>query len=78
MVPKNRTTSSSLATTTTTTTPGTNAQLKALIDQGISDALAAHDVDRSMNGDDNHNSETGSKRQAPLARECTYPDFMKC
>ncbi|GKG44871.1 hypothetical protein Tco_0486309, partial [Tanacetum coccineum] len=39
-------------TTTTTTTPVTNAQLKALIDQGIVDALAARDADKSMNGDD--------------------------
>ncbi|GJX17937.1 reverse transcriptase domain-containing protein [Tanacetum coccineum] len=34
-------------------------QLKALINQGIADALAAHDADRSMNGDDSHNSGTG-------------------
>ncbi|GJY32877.1 reverse transcriptase domain-containing protein [Tanacetum coccineum] len=51
---------------------------KALIDQGVADALAARDVDRSMNGDDSHNSGTGVRRQAPLARECTYPDFIKC
>ncbi|GKC09589.1 hypothetical protein Tco_1001199 [Tanacetum coccineum] len=78
MAPKKRTTRASLATTTTTTTSVTNAQLKALIDQGIADALAAHDVDRSMNGDDSHNLGMGVRRQAPLARECTYPDFMKC
>ncbi|GKA71449.1 reverse transcriptase domain-containing protein [Tanacetum coccineum] len=78
MAPKKRTTRASPATTTTTTTPVTNAQLKALIDQGIADALAARDADISMNGDDNHNSGTGVRRQAPLARECTYPYFMKC
>ncbi|GJZ70473.1 hypothetical protein Tco_0634023 [Tanacetum coccineum] len=78
MAPKKRTTRASPATTTTTTTPVTNARLKALTDQGIADALAAHDTDRSMNGDDNHSSGTGVRRQAPLARECTYPDFMKC
>ncbi|GJY70710.1 hypothetical protein Tco_0474413 [Tanacetum coccineum] len=72
------TTRASPATTTTTTKPVTNAQLKALIDQGVADALAARDADRSMNGDDNYNSGTGVRRQAPLARECTYPDFMKC
>ncbi|GKA14208.1 hypothetical protein Tco_0693854 [Tanacetum coccineum] len=77
MAPKKRTTKASPATTTTTPTPITNAQLKALIDQGIADALAVRDADRSMNGDDNHNSGTGIRRQAPLARECTYPDFMK-
>nr|GFA33867.1 hypothetical protein [Tanacetum cinerariifolium] len=31
-----------------------------------------------MNGDDSHISGTCIRRQAPLARECTYPDFMKC
>ncbi|GKB92375.1 reverse transcriptase domain-containing protein [Tanacetum coccineum] len=45
---------------------------------GVADALAARDADRSMNGDDSHNSGTGVRRQAPLAHECTYPDFMKC
>ncbi|GKC37223.1 putative reverse transcriptase domain-containing protein [Tanacetum coccineum] len=76
MAPK-KATRSTLATTTTTTFV-TNAQLKALIDQGVADALAARDADRSMNGDDSHNSRTGVRRQAPPARECTYPDFMKC
>ncbi|GJV71748.1 putative reverse transcriptase domain-containing protein [Tanacetum coccineum] len=76
MAPK-RTTRSTPATTTTTTTPVTDAQLKALIDQGVVDALEAHDADRSRNGEDSHDSGTGVRRQAPLARECTYPDFMK-
>ncbi|GKA48386.1 hypothetical protein Tco_0741344 [Tanacetum coccineum] len=79
MAPKKRTTRTSPATTTTTTTTTvTNAQFKALIDQGVADALAVRDADRSMNGDDSYNSGTGVRRQAPLARECTYPDFMKC
>ncbi|GKA39906.1 hypothetical protein Tco_0732499 [Tanacetum coccineum] len=78
MAPKKRTTRASPATTTTTTTPITNAQLKELIDQGVADALAACDADRSRNGEDSHDSGTGVRRQAPLARECTYPDFMKC
>ncbi|GJX02820.1 hypothetical protein Tco_0188736 [Tanacetum coccineum] len=77
MAPKKRTTRASPATTTTTTLV-TNAQLKALIDQGIAYALAAHDADRSMNGDDNHNSGTGVRRNERATRECTYPDFMKC
>ncbi|GJW06752.1 putative reverse transcriptase domain-containing protein [Tanacetum coccineum] len=68
----------STSATTTTTTSITNAQLKALIDQGVVDALAARDADRSINGDDNHNSGTCVRRQAPPARECTYPDFIKC
>nr|GEX60257.1 putative reverse transcriptase domain-containing protein [Tanacetum cinerariifolium] len=39
------------ATTTTTTTFVTDAQLEALIDQGVAKALAAHDADRNTNGD---------------------------
>ncbi|GJT77241.1 putative reverse transcriptase domain-containing protein [Tanacetum coccineum] len=77
MEPK-RTTRSTPATTTTTTTPMTDAQLKELIDQGVADALAARDANGSRNGEDNHDSGTGVRRQAPPARECTYPDFMKC
>ncbi|GKA10133.1 putative reverse transcriptase domain-containing protein [Tanacetum coccineum] len=67
MAPK-RTTRSTPA-TTTTTPPVTNAQLKALIDQGVDDALAARDADRSRNGDDSHNSGTGSRRTERTARE---------
>nr|GEW60915.1 putative reverse transcriptase domain-containing protein [Tanacetum cinerariifolium] len=65
-------------TTTNTTTHVTNAQLKALIDQGAVDALAACDADRVRNGKDNYDSRTGVRRQAPPARECTHQDFMKC
>nr|GEV89663.1 hypothetical protein [Tanacetum cinerariifolium] len=61
----------------TTTTLVINAQLKALISQGVADVLVARDTDRSQNGKDNHDSRTGVRRQAPFARECTYPDFMK-
>ncbi|GKA92589.1 putative reverse transcriptase domain-containing protein [Tanacetum coccineum] len=52
MAPK-RTTRSTPATTTNpaTTTSVTNAQLKAMIDQGVTDALAARDADRNTNGD---------------------------
>ncbi|GKE19578.1 hypothetical protein Tco_1427155 [Tanacetum coccineum] len=77
MAPKKRTTRASPATKTTTTFV-TNAQLKALIDKGVADALAAHDADRSMNGDDSHNSGTGVRRNERANHECTYPDFMKC
>ncbi|GKB69736.1 putative reverse transcriptase domain-containing protein [Tanacetum coccineum] len=77
MAPK-RTTRSTPATTTTPTTSVTDEQLKRLIDQGVADALAARDADRSRNGEDNHDSGTGVRRQAPLTRECTYPHFMKC
>nr|GEW67567.1 hypothetical protein [Tanacetum cinerariifolium] len=73
-----RTTRSSSATTTTTTTSVTDAQLKALNDQGVANALAIRDADRNRNGEDSHDSGMGGRRQAPPARECTYQDFMKC
>ncbi|GJZ70131.1 putative reverse transcriptase domain-containing protein [Tanacetum coccineum] len=73
MAPKRRAT-----TTITTTTPITDAQLKTLIAQGVADVLAERDATRSKNGKDSHDSGTSVRRQAPLARECTYPDFMKC
>ncbi|GJS53705.1 hypothetical protein Tco_0627067 [Tanacetum coccineum] len=66
------------ATTTPTITSVTDEQLNTLIAQGVIDVLAEHDATRSRNGKDNHDSGTGVRRQAPLARECTYPDFMKC
>ncbi|GJZ85048.1 reverse transcriptase domain-containing protein [Tanacetum coccineum] len=78
MAPKKRTTRASPATTTTTTTPMTNDQLKTLIGQGVADLLAERDATRSKNSKDNHDSRTSVRRQAPLARECTYLDFMKC
>nr|GEX21944.1 reverse transcriptase domain-containing protein [Tanacetum cinerariifolium] len=56
------TTKSSPATTTTTITPVTDAQLKVLIGQGITDALAARDADRSRKGEDNHDYETRVRR----------------
>ncbi|GKC90731.1 reverse transcriptase domain-containing protein [Tanacetum coccineum] len=77
MAPK-RATRSTPAITTPTTTSVTNAQLKAMIDQGVTAALAARDADRSMNGDDSHNSGMGVRRTERVARECTYQDFMKC
>nr|GEY39246.1 reverse transcriptase domain-containing protein [Tanacetum cinerariifolium] len=78
MALKRTTRSTPATTTTTTTTHVTNAQLKALIDQGIVDALAARDADRSRNGEQNHEFRTGVRRQAPSTHECTYQDFMKC
>ncbi|GKE19705.1 putative reverse transcriptase domain-containing protein, partial [Tanacetum coccineum] len=61
MAPKRTTRSTPVATTITTTTV-TNAQLKAMIDQGVIAALAARDADRSMNGDEIHNSGMGVRR----------------
>ncbi|GKA52992.1 putative reverse transcriptase domain-containing protein [Tanacetum coccineum] len=68
MAPK-RATKSTPATETTTITSVNNAQLKALIDQGVAAALVARDADRSMNGDDIYNSRTGVKRTERVARE---------
>nr|GFB45495.1 hypothetical protein [Tanacetum cinerariifolium] len=45
-----------------------------MIDQGVTAALAARDANR--NGDDSHTSRSG--RPVQVARECTYPDFLKC
>nr|GEW79665.1 putative reverse transcriptase domain-containing protein [Tanacetum cinerariifolium] len=76
MAPKQTTGSTSVITTPTpgTTTSVTNAQLQAMIDQGVTTALAARDANR--NGDDSHTS--GTDRPVQFARECTYPDFLKC
>ncbi|GJU19212.1 hypothetical protein Tco_1152554 [Tanacetum coccineum] len=49
MAPK-RTTRSTPATTTTLTTSVTDEKLKRLVDQGVADALAARDADKSRNG----------------------------
>nr|GEY76872.1 reverse transcriptase domain-containing protein [Tanacetum cinerariifolium] len=63
-------------TPSTTTTTVTSAQLQAMIDQGVNDALAARDANRT--GDDSHTSGTGVRRTERVTRECTYQDFMKC
>ncbi|GJV63739.1 putative reverse transcriptase domain-containing protein [Tanacetum coccineum] len=34
--------------------------------------------DATRNGDDSHTSGTGVRRPVQVARECTYPDFLKC
>ncbi|GKB33985.1 reverse transcriptase domain-containing protein [Tanacetum coccineum] len=80
MAPKRATRSTPVTTTpaptATTTTSVTNAQLQAMIDQGVTAALAARDANR--NGDDSHTSGTGGRRTERVVRECTYQDFMKC
>nr|GFA30339.1 putative reverse transcriptase domain-containing protein [Tanacetum cinerariifolium] len=73
MAPK-RTTRANPANTTSVT----DAQLEALIEQGVARALAARDADRNTNGDDNHNLGTCARRTERVTHECTYPDFMKC
>ncbi|GKF34735.1 hypothetical protein Tco_0107935 [Tanacetum coccineum] len=77
MEPKRRTTRP--VTDTHTTTSVTNAQIQAMINEGVTAvtaALAARDATR--NGDDSHTSGTGARRLVQVARECTYPDFLKC
>ncbi|GJT47931.1 reverse transcriptase domain-containing protein [Tanacetum coccineum] len=62
MAPKRRTTrlnpKTTPAATTATTTTVTNAQLQAMINQGVTAALAARDA--NMNGVDSHNSGTSN------------------
>ncbi|GKD23241.1 hypothetical protein Tco_1224944 [Tanacetum coccineum] len=76
MAPKRTTRARPAPETITTTTSVTNAQLQAMIDQGITTALAARDATR--NGDNSHTSGTGVRRTARVARQCTYQDFIKC
>ncbi|GJR81527.1 putative reverse transcriptase domain-containing protein [Tanacetum coccineum] len=75
MAPK-RATRSNIAPETTNTTSVTNAQLQAMIDQGVTAILAARDTNTS--GVDSHNSGTSARRNERATRKCTYPDFMKC
>nr|GEV65111.1 putative reverse transcriptase domain-containing protein [Tanacetum cinerariifolium] len=60
MAPK-QTTRATADQETTNTTSVINAQLQAMIDQGVTTALAAHAALRSTNGDDSHHSGTGVK-----------------
>nr|GEX03569.1 hypothetical protein [Tanacetum cinerariifolium] len=75
MAPK-RTTRSTADQETINTTSVTNAQLQAMIDQGVTTALATRDALRSTNGDDSHNSGTGVRRTERATCECTYTDFL--
>ncbi|GJV70219.1 putative reverse transcriptase domain-containing protein [Tanacetum coccineum] len=64
---------------TTTTALMTNAAIKELIAQGVADALAEIEANRtSRNGDDSHDSGTGSRRIELATHECTYSYFLKC
>ncbi|GJV23232.1 putative reverse transcriptase domain-containing protein [Tanacetum coccineum] len=82
MIPKRRTTRLNPGATPTpitdthTTTSITNAQIQAMINEGVTAALAARDATR--NCDDSHTSGTGARRPVQVARECTYPNFLKC
>nr|GFC56705.1 reverse transcriptase domain-containing protein [Tanacetum cinerariifolium] len=54
-----------VTTPSTTTTSITNAQLQAMINEGVNAALAARDATR--NGDDSHTSGTGARRPVQTA-----------
>ncbi|GKF02518.1 hypothetical protein Tco_0029441 [Tanacetum coccineum] len=58
-----------LVTDTHTTTSITNAQIQAMINEGVTAALAARDATRK--GDDSHTSGTGVRRPVQVAHECT-------
>ncbi|GJT32798.1 reverse transcriptase domain-containing protein [Tanacetum coccineum] len=80
MAPKRRTMrlnpETTLAATAATTTTVTNAQLQAMINQGVIAILAARDA--NMNGVDSYNLKTGARINERATYKCTYPDFMKC
>nr|GEZ97229.1 hypothetical protein [Tanacetum cinerariifolium] len=71
MAPK-RTTRSTADQETINATSVTNAQLQAMIDQGVTATSAARDALRSTNGDDSHNSETGALKELPV-----FPNGVK-
>ncbi|GKF48669.1 reverse transcriptase domain-containing protein [Tanacetum coccineum] len=74
MAPKRKTTrlnpdaTPTPVTDTHTTTSVTNAQIQAMINEGVTAALAARDATR--NSDDSHTSETGARRPVKFAT-CT-------
>ncbi|GKF38992.1 hypothetical protein Tco_0119053 [Tanacetum coccineum] len=74
MAPKRRTTrlnpETTPAATAVTTTTVTNAQLQAMINQGVTTALAARDA--NMNGVDSHNSGTSAKRNETIGNDIAY------
>ncbi|GJV50550.1 hypothetical protein Tco_1440762 [Tanacetum coccineum] len=57
MPPKRITTRATPATTTAPTTTVTDAQLQALINQGVAATLAERDTSRSRDGDNSHGTE---------------------
>ncbi|GJX74272.1 hypothetical protein Tco_0312867 [Tanacetum coccineum] len=59
----------------TTTTTVTEAQLQALIDQGVAAAMAEVEASRVRNGYDSNGS---GPRPAQAVHECSYSEFPKC
>ncbi|GJU85361.1 putative reverse transcriptase domain-containing protein [Tanacetum coccineum] len=60
---------------TATTTTVTEAQLQALIDQGVVAAMAEAEASRVRNGYDSNGSRP---RPTQAVRECSYLEFLKC
>ncbi|GJV04686.1 reverse transcriptase domain-containing protein [Tanacetum coccineum] len=77
MAPKRTTRSTRVppVTPAPTTTTVTEAQLQALIDQGVAAAMAEAEASRVRNG---YNSNGSGPRPAQTARECSYSEFLKC
>nr|GFC76192.1 hypothetical protein [Tanacetum cinerariifolium] len=60
---------------TATTTTVIEAQLQALVNQGVAAAIAEAEASRVRNDYDNNGL---GPRLAQVVRECTYPDILKC
>ncbi|GKD49099.1 putative reverse transcriptase domain-containing protein [Tanacetum coccineum] len=76
MAPKRTTRSTPVTPAPTTTTKTvTEAQLQALIDQGVAAAMAEAEASRVRNG---YASNGSGPRPAQAVRECSYSEFLKC
>ncbi|GJW08485.1 putative reverse transcriptase domain-containing protein [Tanacetum coccineum] len=76
MAPKRATRSTTVTPAPTeTTTTLTEAQLQALIDQGVTAAMAEAEASRVRNG---YASNGSGPRPSQTARECSYSEFLKC
>ncbi|GJZ40607.1 reverse transcriptase domain-containing protein [Tanacetum coccineum] len=77
---KTRTTPATATATATTTTPMIDAAIRALIAQGMANALAGRTIQRKTNLNDDGSQGSGSGITKPMrpTRECTYSDFLKC
>ncbi|GJR41960.1 reverse transcriptase domain-containing protein [Tanacetum coccineum] len=80
MPPRRGTRTRTASATATATTPMTDAAIRALIAQGMADALAEQEIQRNtnLNGDGSQGSGSGITRPVRPTRECTYSDFLKC
>ncbi|GKF31234.1 hypothetical protein Tco_0101032, partial [Tanacetum coccineum] len=62
-----------------TTTLMTDAAIKAMIAQGVADALAEYEANKGCgNGHDSHDSRSGERRQVTTARERTSNCTIAC